>query len=196
MDDDVKQFLNDDILSYIRRKAKQLAGKYGFHRDEIEDIQQRLILDCLQRVRRFDSRRGPRDCFARHVVKHGVARLIESQRATRRGYGIRLCSLNAGAEAESPDLAELISEDGCIPRRGWPPPMAEERLLLRLDVANTVDKLPADLRQICHLLTVMDGVAQVAAVIGISRATLHRRIRLVRSAFEQVGFRACRGRIR
>lgn len=190
MDDDVEQFLNNDILDFIRRKAKQLAGKYGFHRDEIEDIQQCLIVDCLQRVRRFDARRAPRDRFARHVVKHGVARLIESRRAIRRGHGARLCSLSGRADEDSPNLADLISDDGGIRKGGSASARFEHHLLMRLDVAQTLVALPADLRRICRLLMVLDHAAQVAAAIGISRATLYRRMRIIRAHFVSARFGA------
>lgn len=183
MDDAFEQILNDQILSFIRRKAKQLAGKYGFCRDSSDDIEQSLVLECLQRVRRFDARRGRPDHFARHLVKHAVAKLIESQRSRRRGCGFRLCSLDAKlGDDDRLCLADLIPTDGELKTPG-PRPIFEQRMSQRLDVARAIAKLPPDLRRICHLLMVLDDVAQVGSVVGISRATLYRRFQEIRAAF-------------
>jgi DNA-directed RNA polymerase specialized sigma24 family protein len=183
VDDDFEQILNDQILSFIRRKAKQLAGKYGFRRDACKDIEQSLILECLQRARRFDARRGRPDHFARHLVKHAVAKLIESQRSRRRGFGFRLCSLDARlGDDDQVSRAGLIATDGYSMTQGWRPAF-EQGMLQRLDVVRAIATLPPDLRRICHLLMVLDHAGQVGSVVGISRATLYRRLQEIRAAF-------------
>jgi len=172
--DDLEQQLNTNIRKFIRRKASQLAGKYGFHSDETDDIEQSLLLYYLQGVRRFDSRRGSIDHFGRYIVKHGVAKLIQSQRATRRGFGARLCSLSTShADSASPHLTDLISENRRVIQHGCAWLNFEEHAVLRLDVAKTIEALPAHLRGICGLLMVVDRVAQVATLRGISPATLY-----------------------
>ena len=184
MDDDFENCLSSDTFRFIRLKANQLTGKYGFLRDDIDDIQQSLVLDYLQRVRRFDADRGDSDHFARHIVKHGVARLIESQRAACRGYGNRLCSVStACGRPESPDLADSISEEDRILKRS--PQKLERDLVLRVDVAKAVGALPDDLRRVCLFLMALDHVGQVATAAGVSRATLYRRIRAIRARFIQ-----------
>jgi len=44
------QRVDHAVLRLVRLKAKQIAGRYGFHKDEFEDIQQTLIAQCLQRM--------------------------------------------------------------------------------------------------------------------------------------------------
>ncbi len=180
--DDLEHQLNTNIRKFIRRKANQLAGKYGFHSDETEDIEQSLVLCYLQGARRFDSRRGSIDHFGRCIIKHGVAKLIQSQRAMRRGFGTRLCSFSTSrADTALPDLTDLISESRCVIQHGRAWLNFEEHAVLRLDVAKTIETLPADLRGICQLLMVVDCAAQVATLRGISRATLYRRFKMIRA---------------
>lgn len=189
MDDDFEHsLLNDDALRFIRIKAKQIAGRYGFQPYEAADIQQSLILDCLERFAHFDPKRGSPRSFIRSVVNHGVANLIESQRARRRGYGVRHSSLNSSFDINdpsSPEIVDIVSDDGNLKKTGRHGPSIEQSLQLKLDVERAITALPDDLRRICRLLMVLDHVAHVATAIGVSRATLHRRMRIIRDAFAQ-----------
>jgi hypothetical protein len=103
VDDDLERYLNSDDLRFIRFKANQLAGKYGFRSDEIEDIQQSLVLDSLKRFEHFDSRRGSRLTFNRSVVNHAVATLIEARKAAHRGFGVCHVSLTSTSDDNSPN---------------------------------------------------------------------------------------------
>jgi DNA-directed RNA polymerase specialized sigma24 family protein len=177
--DDLEPYLTTEILGLIRHKARQLAGKYGFRRDEFEDIHQSLVLDFLERSRRFDSRRGSERSFARSVINHGVATLIEAQNAQGRGHRFHHLSLSApsdDANPNSPAVVEMISD---------PAQVSAGTLQRRVDVVKAIKALPARLRQVCLLLMVVDRIAQVATIVGISRATLQRRIQLIRKAFTE-----------
>lgn len=186
MDDDFERYLDIDTLRLIRRKARYLAGRYGFQLYEAEDIQQSLILDCLERLRRFDPQRGTRANFARSIVSHGVATLIEARRCRRGGYDVGHLSLSAPIDNNNLNrstLADVISENDYHNRMGRSSKPVEQILHLKLDVNRAIAALPDSLRRICRLLMVLDHVAQVGAAVGISRATLHRRIRIIRAAF-------------
>jgi len=183
MDDDFEHHLDNHTLKFIRFKARQLAGKYGFRPDEREDIEQSLILDCLQRLRRFDPGRGSRQSFGCGVVGHAVATLIEARRARHRGYGVPHVSLDASHDFEGADAYFLISEDQYRARMGLHSSPLEQILAIEIDVNLAVAALPCDLARICRLLMDLESTTQVAVVIGISRATLHRRIQAIRQAF-------------
>lgn len=187
--DDLEQFPDTDTVRFIRIKARQLAGRYGYLRDEFEDIQQSLTLECIARFRHFDPRRGNRRGFIRAVVHHAIANMIESWSAPCRGYCIRHTPIIAASESDrgARSLADMISEDGDWDRVGLDPRRFDRTLHLKLDIERVIDALPADLGHICRLLMILDGIAQVAAAIGVSRATLHRRVRLIRAAFAPAG---------
>jgi DNA-directed RNA polymerase specialized sigma24 family protein len=186
MDDDFERSLDSDTLKFIRRKARQLAGRYGFQRHEAEDIQQSLALDCLQRSVRFNPHRGGRANFMRLIVKRGVATLIEARRSSTRGCDVCQVSLDSPInknDAGASEFADLISDHACRGRAAGSLNWTEQSLVVKLDVERAVASLPPDLRRICLLLVVLDRIAHVAAVAGISRATLHRRMRVIRAAF-------------
>jgi DNA-directed RNA polymerase specialized sigma24 family protein len=81
LDNIAEHYLDPEVLRVVRSKARRLAGKYGFHRYEAEDIQQELVLDYLTRSKRFDPSRSTRHRFARLIIKRRIATLIESQMA-------------------------------------------------------------------------------------------------------------------
>lgn len=179
MDDDRSTHsLDDETLGFVRFKARQIAGRYGFHRDEFEDVQQTLIAHCLERMARFDSRRGSPHTFASIVINRGIATIIESQKARCRDY--RLCQ----SFDSLPDLGKSIAEGEDYSRLASYS-RSFEQTFLTLDVQRTVAVLPPELRRICHLLMVIDRLAGVAKAAGVSRATLHRRMRSIRAAFVQ-----------
>jgi RNA polymerase sigma-70 factor, ECF subfamily len=186
VDDDFEYYLDSETHRFIRMKATQLAGRYGFRRDEREDVQQSLILACVARFRGFDPTKGSWEGFMRAVVNHAIATLIEARRAARRGHSW----YHVSAEASSSDdwrnaspLSDSISEDFYRDRMGGGSQPFERILHLRLDVESAVEALPAELKCICRLLMALNHVAQVAVVIGVSRATLHRRVCTIRDAF-------------
>jgi RNA polymerase sigma factor (sigma-70 family) len=189
MDDDFERHLDSDTLRFIRRKARQLAGRYGFQRHEAEDIQQSLILDCLERLARFNPQRGSRANFTRLIVKRSVATLIEARRSSTRGFHVRHVSLDSPInrnDSEASEFRDVISQHDCRGRMGRSLNRTEQRLIVKLDVERAIAALPPHLRQICQLLVVFDRIAQVAAVAGVSRATLHRRMRVIRVVFAQM----------
>jgi RNA polymerase sigma-70 factor (ECF subfamily) len=178
--------LSADTVEFIRRKARQLAGKYGFSKDEVNDLQQDLTLDYLQRRPHFNELRGSDQGFARSIVRHRVATLIESQKAQRRGYGIRHYSLSTPLDSVCPDsplFAEIASD----------PSKSVMSLELKIDVSNTIGALPSELRTICLLFMQLEQMTRVGALIGVSRATLHRRMQLIREAFVGGGLHRRRG---
>ena len=173
-------------LRLIGFKAYQLAGRYGFARDEKEDLQQILIVECLQRQRHFDSRRGSAATFAEVIITNAVATMVESRKAQCRDYRRCQRSLNApsnSADPSSPELAEVTSDDDYRCRMGRISRPFHQNLHLRHDLRRAIAALPPEQRRLCRLLMRLDGIAQVAKAAGVSRATLHRRMRAIRDAF-------------
>ncbi len=185
---DQGQQLDPAILRLARFKGRQLAGKYGFARHEDEDIQQELLLDYLQRSRSFDSHRCSHQTFTRLVVNNRRGRLIEAQKARCRDY--RLCRISLDQPFDPPggphsprlDQILVIIARPC----GWR--SLESQLNLRVDVERILIRLPAGLMKVCRLLMAGDSAVDVAAMVGVSRATLYRRLEHVRAAFVKAGF--------
>jgi len=99
---------------FIARKARQLAGKAGFTRDDVEDIEQDIRLDVLIRLPWFDPAKSNRHTFIAMIVRRCVASILERQRAEKRGCGRRPQSLNApirDAEGREVELHETLVGD-------------------------------------------------------------------------------------
>jgi DNA-directed RNA polymerase specialized sigma24 family protein len=172
-----QQQIAPEILRLVCFKSVQLAGKYGFAFHDAEDIQQELLLDYFQRSRHFNAHRCSRRGFARLVVNHRVAALIEAQRAVCRDYRATRSSIDQALSDSSPQADRTQLEIA-------PSAKTEEaQMNLRLDVERTLSRLPAGLLYICRLVMVCDSMAQVATRAGMSRATLYRRLQEVRAVF-------------
>jgi RNA polymerase sigma-70 factor (ECF subfamily) len=170
--------LDPYIIQFSRFKARQLAGKYGFERLDMEDIEQELLLDFIERSRSFDSCRGSSRTFATRIINHRIANILEARKAGYRDYRVV-----SRMDERSPVLGTTR------PTFSWQAGKSrrENTLNLKLDVARTVAGLPEGLRKLCCLLMLSDSAVEVASIAGISRSTLHRRIRRLRSIFNEAG---------
>lgn len=173
MDEDNQQLIDPAILRAARFRASRLAGRFGFARDELRDIEQELLVDYLARSRSFDAKRCTPRTFARMVFNHRTASLIHSKRAACRDYRRTAeWSRDLWEDAELQDRADTAT--------------SEHRLNLRLDVERRIQSLPPAIATICRLLIACDSAAEAAALAGISRATLYRRLQVARVAFRSI----------
>lgn len=190
-----EQYVDDQIdpaiLGLTRFKSRSLAGKYGFERHDVEDIQQELALDYLQRSRSFDAHQCSHRTFARLVINNRIATIIEARRAACRDYHACRISLDQPREHLVGNSSEIgapsetkSSSRGCS---------YDESLNTRLDVQRILGLLPAALVHLCHLLMECDTCAEAAAKAEISRATLYRQIAKIRAVFLKQGLRRPRG---
>ena len=139
---------------------------------------------------RFDSRRATWQTFSRLVVNRGIATIIESHQARCRDYRLCQFSLSSPIDSEdpnSPELADAVSADDYTSRLSRRSRSAEESLLLPWDVERTLATLSPELRRICRLLMALDHLGEVAKAAGISRASLHRRMRSIRDSLVEAG---------
>ena len=169
------------LLRLTSFKSRHLAGKYGFARHDVEDIEQDLLLDYLQRSRSFDPHRCNHRTFARLVINNRIATVIEAKQAACRDH--RACRISLDQPQDH--LGQNPLEVGALPglarsSRGC---RVDASLNLRLDVQRVLSRLPAALAHLCRLLMDCETCAEAAARAGISRATLYRRLARIRSAF-------------
>ncbi|MBU0640957.1 MAG: hypothetical protein KKB50_19005 [Planctomycetes bacterium] len=128
---------------FIARKARQLAGSAGFTTSDVEDIEQDIRLDVLQRLPRFDPARSNRHTFVAMLVRRCAASILERQRAEKRNRGQRPQSLNApvrDTDGREVELHQTVDAHACRPG-----PSEESRDLIA-DVRRVVAGLPDHLR--------------------------------------------------
>lgn len=169
---------------FIARKARQLAGKAGVTPSDVEDIEQDIRLDVLQRLPRFDPAKSNRHTFIAMVVRRCVASILEGRRAEKRNGGRRPQSLNApirDAEGREVELHQTLGGDARRPGR------SEAALRdLRADVRAAVASLPEHLRPWCEVFT-DQGIREASRELHVPRCRLQRIKAEIRNHFEAAG---------
>jgi len=191
MDTNDKQYeLNDYALELVHHKAWQLVGKAGFTQDDVEDIEQELILDLLERLPKFDPAKAAYNTFVARLVERKISNLIRHRTQDVRDYRREICSLNEDidvGEDEPKQRLSTISQDEQDIRWGKYDLPAEERAHLQMDVDTVLADLPPDLRQAAELLQV-HPIAQVAREMGVPHATFYdNHLTRLREAFAAKG---------
>ena len=167
---------------HIRHKAKQLIGRNGFTRNDLEDIRQELTLDHLKRRDQFDPKRSSLHTFIVRIVRHKIASMIEHREAGVRDYRREECSLDEPVvDADGHGVERHETVDGEADRPGL---SAHERHQLRLDLERVFLGLPEDLKPVCRLLWAEKTISEVSRELGIARSTVYERIKRLRSRFE------------
>ena len=127
---------------YVRFKARQLIGHYGYVATDQPDLEQELRLRLVQRARHFDSRRGPWNSFVVAVVDRQVATILRPRRRMIRCQSLSL--LTAHGPSEPDDAEGSDHRDDCRRPSGARPDRRELDLAeLRLDIAVIAPRLPA-----------------------------------------------------
>lgn len=177
----------------IRFKARQLAGKRPFRRDDRDDIAQELRLEVLRRLPRFDPVWASRDTFIARVIDHAAALLLEKALAAKRGNGLAQASLQdpvddgEGGEAQ---LWQTLAGDGSSRRVGFGGPENPDRLDrrdLRIDLEAALRKLTDEQKRLAELILRL-GFDEASRVLGVPRTTLYGHLREIRAILVRAGF--------
>ena len=176
-------FTNGEVHGFagraIRRTARRLVGHADFNQSDVEDIQQECWLDLVRRQAAYAAARSKPQAHisallkkkaanllaARFAQKRDVRREVEADSATSSGYDhsnghsafdrdVRRPTLNCGSR-------EANQRDLCA------------------DLAEVIDSLPEDQRQICALLR-HETVSEVARRLGIPRTTIYGKFADIR----------------
>jgi RNA polymerase sigma-70 factor (ECF subfamily) len=174
VDDNFDTYLSSTILRFIRFKASQIAGRYGYRRDEIEDIQQTLIVECMERLPRFDTRRAGQRTFMRLVINRGIATLVGSQKTRCRDF--RLCQQSLDSAGDSADCIRFLRHvDNDI-----------GEFELRSDVTRVLSQLDAADRRVAVALMEYSPM-EASRKLRIARSTIYQHIGRLRARFIAAG---------
>jgi RNA polymerase sigma-70 factor, ECF subfamily len=174
------QQLTDFAHNLIRQKARQLRRRRDFVRDDRADIEQELIARYLHRLPDFDPRRATLDAFAVLIVSHAVADVVRERRARRRD--------ERGTRRLGAVDRDRLDERRRNPRLGRRARPAVEQTELALDVAEALERLSPDLRDVAERLKHWK-VAEAARAAGVPRSTLSSRVRRLLQPLEELGLK-------
>ncbi len=186
-----KQYgLNEYARNTIRHKARQLIGKYGFTRDDYEDLTQEMAVDLLTRLSKFDPAKAGPNTFVARIIDRKISSLIRHRKQRMRDFRRQVCSLDdpiEGEDCSNGSLGETISQDEHDLRTGRHARPELDRIDLRLDVCLAISSLPPDLRVLAERL-VTQSITETAHELGVPRSTLYEKgIARLRKAFEDKG---------
>ena len=191
MDANQKQSeLSDYASQLIYHKARELVGTAGFTRDDVEDLEQALTLDLLERLPKFDPAKATYNTFVARVVERKISKLIRHRTQEMRDYRREDGSLNAvmdNGDGATTERVHVVSQDEHDRRTGRHTRPAAEQVDLQIDVWQVLAELPQELRKIARLLTTM-SIAQAARKLGMPRSTFYdTHLAKLRQAFEARG---------
>ena len=189
MDTNKKQYgINDYAEELIHHKARQLVGTAGFTRDDIEDMEQEMRLDLLERLPKFDPNKATYNTFVSRLVDRKISNLIRHRTQEMRDFRCEEGSIHDVVECgdEKVERIETVTQDEQDFRLGKHIRSAQERRDLKLDIPLVLSKLPPELRKPAELLQTM-SITEAARELGIPRSTLYDRIARLRCIFEDMG---------
>jgi RNA polymerase sigma-70 factor (ECF subfamily) len=159
----------------IKRKARELVGRTGITQQDREDIEQDLTLELIRRLPAFDEKRARRPGFAGLLLDRAAADILRRRRTAKRDTRTTI-SLDAQPSPEQPGTP-LDGTLGC-------PDDLDERIA-EMDFDEIIATLPDDLRRLV-LCLLRSSVAAAARELGISRATIYRRLQELQLFFQRL----------
>lgn len=175
----------------IRRKARQLVGKYGFTISDIKDIEQKLALALLQQLPNYDPTRASRRTFINRIINFEIATIIEGRKAKKRDYRLNAGSLNEDYKNDDGAITsrlELVDAEACYRRLGWTCGPSEEQRDLKIDLDWLIVNLPPEIRELCMRLQ-YQTVLEISQATGVPRSTLYDRMKRVGILFKDKGLK-------
>jgi len=170
--------LTDYETTLIHQTAIWLVGEAGFTPSDVPDITQELTVHVLQHLHEIDLTKAKRKTFVAKWVRQQAWKLIRHNKREMRDYRRRARPLRKTVEAVDADGNECVDvpeEELHDLRTGRQAGSEIPQANLRLDVAQLLAGLPANLRAVAAMM--MDGRSQneIANALGISRRALRSR---------------------
>jgi DNA-directed RNA polymerase specialized sigma24 family protein len=143
----------------IRWKVQRIVGRFGYRRQDIEDLEQDVAMHVFRQACRYRPERGPRERFVATVAKHRLLHLVGRRMAAKRGQGRTV-------------NRESWQDEWLRDRRVTP-----SQVRLAIDVRLALARLPVDLRQVASLLLQGHRARDLERLLGLSRQRVRCRIR-------------------
>ncbi|MEW4451980.1 sigma-70 family RNA polymerase sigma factor [Bremerella sp. JC817] len=176
-------------LGFVKKRARQLIGRYGFREADREDVEQTLLKKLVCYLDQADPECPKWKAFVAKTIHRHIATLIRDRTAGKRDHR-RTISLQTviGVEDEQPlDLAAILQGYEIPSRRSQEPRSTHESVELDMDVNECIEVLEDERhRELCWRL-MENSITQVAQDMNVPRTTIHSWICKIRSRFEEFG---------
>ncbi len=161
----------DDIKDIVRRKARQLKGKYGFTSSDVEDLEQDFFREVLDRIQNHDSNKAKLRTFVSRIVDHKIANVIRYRKQQKRDYRREACSIN---DTVSDDCGATIARHETLSKDRRRPHLDgnTNQQDLSIDLSDAIESLQDELRELLELLRI-GTTSNAARELGVPRSTLY-----------------------
>jgi RNA polymerase sigma-70 factor, ECF subfamily len=163
------------ILQQASCRASLMVFRSGLQRDAWEDLRQEMVLDCLERLPRFNSHRGTFHAFVRGVIRNESAAL--TWRESRRFHFQALPEMEEDHELDADQAIRIPEPVSADP---------SDQLALSADVQRVIGTLPERLRILALDLAEMT-VPEIAAKWGTSTQWIYEKRKKLRRKFIEAG---------
>lgn len=165
----------------IKHKARKMVGTAGYTSDDLHDIEQDLMLDLLQRIKKYNPAIAKMTTFMSRIVDNKANTLYESRNAARRNWKLCQTSLNDPIPSNDSDIGERI--DLVTSPREEDESMSPIEIHDRhMDLAKALSSLPEDLQDLCQRLKYL-SITEAAQELGIPRTSLYTKLKQLRQHF-------------
>ncbi|QBG46037.1 sigma-70 family RNA polymerase sigma factor [Verrucomicrobia bacterium S94] len=174
----------------IRNKARLLIGKAGLTESDRPDLEQELMIDLLERMKRYNPAKAKKTTFMARIVERRIASLLEKRFAQRRDCRLCSTSLNEivpGNYGDRDQRVDLLSSD-LNPASKTSEPLERKSGDMQIDLEEVIASLPEQLRDLCERLRT-SNMMEISRDTGICRGTLYYRLTLLREAFQEAGLK-------
>ena len=164
------------VLASADRAAGRFCRQHAGPLLEQDDVRQDLLLDLLTRLRSFDLARSSLATFATICFQHRAARLSETIRRDQRARHPAALDAPLPGQPELKLLDTIAESDGYGAWIGQPVDRQSEHEH-RLDLDRALSAMSPDVVPLCAAI-LRPGRTQTG--VGLSRTTIHRRLRELR----------------
>lgn len=188
------QSIHPNVRRSVRAHARKLFLSGKIPDASQQDLEQDLYVAFLPRNQKFDPGRSSYRTFVERVVGNCAATLVEAARAQKRGRQFETVTFSQLCR-ETDDGEVLDAEDaiGWHRLRNGFAAVAEDDAIIVADVRRAVSELPPRLQQTCFGL-MTERISDAAASTGVSRWTVHHRMKAIRVRFVAAGLDSYLGR--
>jgi len=162
--------IDQHALRHASCRANHLVRSGAIPAADWEDARQELLLDLLQRERKFDPARGDWAGFI-HGIMRNHATILATRMKRRAQHEILVDHNDADGDWMLPALVSA-NPVGAIE--------------LRIDVQRVVAGLPMPLKRVAFELTEL-SVVEICALMGKSRSRIYQMVGRIRVAFIEAG---------
>lgn len=182
--------LAPEIVRQITFRACSLVGRAGFTTADRDDIEQDLALHVRSRMAAHDSSRSALPTYVARILKTKAASMIAARKSRYIDFRMHEYSLNErfGSKDQHEERGDRISGIGrsVSDCRRTDFDLAD----LRMDIARVLEILSGEQLEIAGRIMIGETLEEVAKGLEMSRQMVYRRVRKIRTIFEEAGLRS------